>query len=186
MPRDRAKVHRHLQEAALELFEENGYEQTTAAQIAARANVTERTYFRHFPDKRDILFDGEERLRTVLVDAIADAPPGLGLMATVEHAFATVALMFEDEEFFSPARQAFISATPALREREASKHAVLMDAMARALERRGFETKTAMLAARVAGAVFVFALAIWFEDMSTGLGRCLDRAFDGLGELCVA
>ena len=186
MPRDRAKVHRRLQEAALELFEENGYEQTTAAQIAARADVTERTYFRHFPDKRDILFDGEERLRVVLVDAIADAPSGLGLMATIESALATVASTLEDDEFFSPSRQAFISATPALREREASKQAVLMDAMARALERRGSEPKMATLAARVAGAVFVFALAIWFEDTSVGLGHCLDRAFERLGVLCVA
>jgi AcrR family transcriptional regulator len=58
MPRDAEKVRRRLQEAALKLFEERGYEQITAADIAAEAGVTQRTFFRHFPDKREVLFSG--------------------------------------------------------------------------------------------------------------------------------
>ncbi len=160
----------------MELFEENGYDQTTAAQIAARAEVTERTYFRHFTDKRDILFEGTERLEASLVKAIADTPPGLGLMAVLQHALGGVAATQSD--LFSPSRQAVISATPALREREATKHAALMEAMAAGLEGRGFEPKQAVLASRIAGAVFVYALATWFDDTKVQLSTCLNLAFE--------
>ena len=162
----------------MELFEENGYEQTTAAQIAARADVTERTYFRHFADKRDILFEGSERLEALLVQSIAAAPAGLGLMAVLQHALGEVASTQSD--LFSASRQAVISAMPALREREATKHAALMGAMAAGLERRGFEPKEANLASRVGGAVFVYALATWFEDTGVQLVTCLHLAFEQL------
>ena len=180
MPRDRAKVHCRLQNAALQLFNEKGYEQTTAAQIAARAEVTERTFFRHFPDKRDILFEGTERLETSLVRSIAAAPQGLELMAVLQHALCEVASALGHGDLFSASRQAVISATPALREREATKHAVLMEAMAAGLERRGFERKEADLASRVGGAVFVYALATWFEDAEVPLVTCLHQAFEQL------
>ena len=164
----------------MELFEENGYEQTTAAQIAARAEVTERTFFRHFPDKRDILFEGTARLQLSLVQSLAAAPQGLGLMAVLQHALCEVASTLGHGDLFSASRQAIISATPALREREATKHAVLMEAMAGGLERRGFERKQADLASRVGGAVFVYALATWFEDTTVQLVTCLHLAFEQL------
>ena len=74
MPRDGAAARARLCAAALELYRQHGYEATTTAQIAARAGVTERTYFRHFADKREVLFDGEEHLRSVLATAVAAAP----------------------------------------------------------------------------------------------------------------
>ena len=80
MPKNRVAVHRSLQQAALELFRERGYEQTTAAEIAARAGVTERTFFRHFADKRDVLFDREASVQTALTEAIAGAPADLAPM----------------------------------------------------------------------------------------------------------
>lgn len=162
----------------MELFAERGYEQTTAAQIAGRAGVTERTYFRHFADKRDILFDGEEELRALLVQAIAGAPTEIGPMPVLRHALGELVTMLEAGREFSAPRQAVIAATPALREREASKQAALIDAIAATLARRGLEAKLAHLTARVAGAAFVHALASWFEDPSTGLGSFLDRAFE--------
>ena len=180
MPRDRAKVHRLLQEAATVLFEENGYDQTTAAQVAARAGVTERTYFRHFADKRDILFEGSERLEASLVQSIAAAPPGLGLMAVLRHALGEVASTLEHADLFSASRQAVISATPTLQEREATKHAALMKAMAAGLERRGFEKKRAEFASRIGGAVFGYALATWFENTAMELVCCLDLSFEQL------
>jgi AcrR family transcriptional regulator len=70
MPRNGEKVRRRLQQAALELFGERGYEETTAANIAAKAGVTERTFFRHFADKRDVLFGGETELGDVLATAV--------------------------------------------------------------------------------------------------------------------
>ncbi len=178
MPRDRAKVHRRLQEAALELFEENGYEQTTAAQIAARANVTERTYFRHFSDKRDILFDGEEQLKELLATAIASAPAQLGPMPVLRRALQDLVVMMEARRGFLVPRQAVIAASPALREREATKQAFLTDAMAAALHARGLEAKNAQLAAQVSAAAFGHALASWFEQASPDLARCLDRALE--------
>ena len=164
----------------MELFEENGYDQTTAAQIAARADVTERTYFRHFRDKRDILFEGTEQLEAALVQAIAATPPGLGLMAVLQHALCDVASTLGQGDLFSATRQAVISAIPALREREATKHAVLMATMAAGLERRGFGPKEANFASRIGGAVFVYALATWFEDTAVPLMTCLRSAFEQL------
>ena len=78
MVKNEDTVRVRLQRAALELFRERGYDQTTAAEIATRAGVTERTFFRHFPDKREVLFDGEATLRAALAASIADAPDGLG------------------------------------------------------------------------------------------------------------
>ena len=164
----------------MELFAERGYEQTTAAQIAAQAGVTERTYFRHFGDKRDILFEGEERLESMLVEGIANAPTGLGPMTVLRHVLGEVGSTLEDSRLFSAPRHAVISATPALREREASKQAMMMHAMAAALVKRGFESKEASLAARIGGALFVYALAAWFEDGSVRLEEWLDRAFQQL------
>ena len=77
MPRSGEEARRRLQQAALELFCERGYEQTTTSEIAARAGVTERTFFRHFPDKREVLFDGQITLRAALMDAVAEAPETL-------------------------------------------------------------------------------------------------------------
>src|ERR1700712_137574 len=73
MPRSGVEARIRLREAALELYLENGYDATTTAQIAERAGVTERTYFRHFADKREVLFDGTTRLTDVMVAAITGA-----------------------------------------------------------------------------------------------------------------
>ncbi|MDE3177201.1 MAG: helix-turn-helix transcriptional regulator, partial [Pseudomonadota bacterium] len=74
MPRSGEDSRRRLQKAAFDLFEERGYDQTTAAEIAARAGVTERTFFRHFPDKKEVLFAGEAAFRATLTAAVAAAP----------------------------------------------------------------------------------------------------------------
>src|SRR3954454_15049082 len=77
VPRSGAEARRRLRQASLELYQERGFDQTTAAEIAARAGVNERTFFRHFPDKREVLFDGEADLRAALMQAVADVPDGL-------------------------------------------------------------------------------------------------------------
>src|SRR5271154_2837924 len=99
-----------LQEAALALYSERGFDQTTAAEIAARAGVTERTFFRHFADKRDILFDNEASLRTALTEAIAGAPADLAPMQVLLLAFHAVEAIFEDNRPFSEPRHAVIAA----------------------------------------------------------------------------
>src|SRR5271169_194578 len=63
-----------LAQAAMELYSEHGYEQTTVAEIAARAGLTERTFFRHFADKREVLFGGAAELQELVVGAVAATP----------------------------------------------------------------------------------------------------------------
>src|SRR6202035_2298884 len=72
-----------LEQAALELYLERGFEQTTVAEIAKRAGLTERTFFRHFADKREVLFSGAGALEELLVSAVAGAPESSAPMAAV-------------------------------------------------------------------------------------------------------
>ena len=183
MPRNGEEARKRLQRAALELFAENGFDHTTAAQIAARAGVTERTFFRHFPDKREVLFDGQEILGAALSDAIRKAPRELPPMQVLQRAFASITAMFEQNRPFSEPRQRIISATPALQEREVAKHAALVRVVAAALQRRGVEKHRADLAAQTGLAALGYALDCWFADSSLRLGAYLDRAFDELQTL---
>jgi AcrR family transcriptional regulator len=180
MPKSSAEAHRKLQQAALELFRERGYEQTTASEIAAQAGVTERTFFRHFADKRDILFDRESSVQAALTEAIASAPADLTPMQVLLRAFHGMEAIYEDNRSFSAPRQAIIAATPALRERELTKIASMVAALASALEQRGVDAKLSMLAAQVGTSAFNYALMGWLDDTSSGLGAHLDRAFNQL------
>lgn len=165
-----------LQQAGLALFREKGYEQTTAAEIAARAGVTERTFFRYFPDKREVLFQGEQVLRSALLEAIAAAPAGIGPVDTLFHAFHAVEPLLAANRPFSVPRHAIIAATPALREREIAKLAALTDALADALAARGAGRLRAVLAAQAAMAAFVHCTVAWIDDPATSLGTRLDAA----------
>ncbi len=148
MPRSGAEARRRLQQAALELYQERGFDQTTAAEIAARAGVNERTFFRHFPDKREVLFDGEADLRAALTRAVVEAPEGLEPFETLLYAFRKSAQNLENNRPFSEPRWKIIAVTPALRERELAKHASLTDAVAEALRLRGAGDWLASLAYR--------------------------------------
>ncbi len=183
MPRNREDARQRLMKAALELFAENGFDHTTAAQIAARAGVTERTFFRAFPDKREVLFVGQNILDTALSEAIAKAPANLPPIETLRRAFASVTQMLEDNRRFSEPRQRIISATPALQEREVAKHAALVRTVAEALQRRGVEKLRADLAAQTGLAVLGHALVSWFADPSVRLNDYVDRAFVELKKL---
>ena len=130
MPRSPEPARQRLQQAAIELFGERGYEQTTAAEIAARAGVTERTFFRHFADKREALFDGQAKLRTALSAAIAEAPAELQTMETLSRAFHSVVPLLEANRPLSLPRQAVIASSPALQERELAKEAALAESLA--------------------------------------------------------
>ena len=182
MPRNGEPARRRLQQAAVELFGERGYDQTTAAEIAARAGLTERTFFRHFPDKREVLFDGQAKLRELLTDAIAKAPATLKPLAALCQAFRSVEQLLEDNRPFSLPRRQVIDRSPALQEREL-KVAALNEALALALRQRGVDERLAALAAQTGMATFRYAVASWFVDPAGGLGAHLDRAFDELDGL---
>ena len=165
-----------LQGAALELFCKRGYDRTTAAEIAARAGVTERTFFRYFPDKREVLFDGEARVRMALTASIADAPAELGALDTLFQAFRSFEPMLEDSWSYSKPRHEIISATPALYERELAKIAALAQALADALTARGVPDLRAVLAAQTGMAAFVHATLAWLDDPTVGFGERIDLA----------
>ncbi len=186
MPRSGSDARRRLRQAAVELFGERGFDRTTAAEIAARAGVTERTYFRHFADKREVLFDGEEDLHAALVDAVADAPADLSPFEVLLHAFRRVGRALEAERPSAEPRREVIAATPALRERELAKHAALADTVAGALRRRGVPDRQAGLAAQTGWATYREAVRAWDDDPATGLDVHLTRAFDDLRALAAA
>jgi AcrR family transcriptional regulator len=183
MPRSGADARRRLQQAALELFRERGYEATTTAEIAARAGVTERTFFRHFPDKREALFDGEDAFRAALTDGVLAAPEGAQPMDALLSAFRSVEQTIKNNRPITEPRQAVIAQTPALQERVLTKTAGLTAALSEALSRRGVERGLAMLAAQVGMAAFAYATRAWFYEPEPGLDSHLTRAFAALQTL---
>lgn len=183
MPRNPEDARRRLMQAAIELFAEHGFEQTTAAQIAARAEVTERTFFRHFPDKREVLFDGQQVLAAALTEAIGAAPTGLPPLEVLRHTFEAVTDMFEANRPFSEPRQRIIAVTPTLQEREVAKHAALVRLVGEALEARGVAPPQAGLAAQIGMAVLSHALSAWFAAPGSRLRDHLDRGFEELRQL---
>ena len=172
-----------LQQAALELFRVRGYDRTTAVEIATLAGVTERTFFRHFADKREVLFDGEATLRVLLTASVADAPAGLAPLHTLFRAFRSVLPVLEANRPFAKPRHEVISASPALHERELAKTAALADALAAALKARGVADLQAVLAARAGMAAFVHATISWLDDPKQELGEGIDLAFRELRAL---
>jgi AcrR family transcriptional regulator len=186
VPRSGAEARRRLQQAALDLYRERGYDRTTTAEIAARAGVNERTFFRHFPDKREVLFDGEADLRAALMQEVAEAPGGLQPLEILLWAFRRAGRILEDNRPFSEPRLEIIAATPALRERELAKHASLIDVVAEALRQRDVPERLAGLAARTGWAAFQHAAEAWIDDPSQSLEAHLRHAFDDLHALSAA
>ncbi|RZS91095.1 TetR family transcriptional regulator [Motilibacter rhizosphaerae] len=162
-----------LAEAALELYVERGFEQTTVGDIAERAGVTERTFFRHFADKREVLFDGSQHLQDVLVSAISGAEPGTPPVDVVATAYERAAELLEGGREHSAQRSRVIAATPGLQERELLKLAGLTSAAAAALQERGVAAPAALLAAETGGTVFRVAFDRWVAGQGEDLRGCL-------------
>ncbi len=152
-----------LQQAAFELYTERGYDQTTVAEIASRAGLTERTFFRHFADKREVLFDGGDRFRAALVDAVAAAAPSATALQAVTAGVEAAGAVFPAPELVRR-RQALIRANPELQERELIKLASLASSLGQALRRRGVSDVAAELAAETGVAVLRIALTRWMDD----------------------
>ena len=131
------------------LYSERGFDQTTAAQIAAHAGLTERTFFGHFADKREVLFGGSALLQERIVAGVAEAPPVDGPLAAVACGLAAAADMLgEFRRDLSRQRHAVIAANPELRERESAKLADYSAAVATALRRRGVGEPRSQLGCR--------------------------------------
>jgi AcrR family transcriptional regulator len=154
-----------LQAAALELFVSRGFEQTTAAEIAQAAGLTERTFFRHFADKREVLFDGQDELQQEFLDGLAGVPADAPLLVRIESALETSAGFFPDERRdYARLRQQVIEAHPALQERELLKMASLATTIAAALRDDGGLDPAVTLAAETGVTVFKVAFGQWISD----------------------
>jgi AcrR family transcriptional regulator len=180
MPRSGAEARERLEGAALELYSERGYEQTTIAEIAARAGVTQRTFFRHFGDKREVLFNVELRQQQALATALADVPGTVPPLTAVLRAFRSMAPDLEKNRPLVEARHRVIAATPALRERELAKEAALSVVVAGALRARGLPDWDATLLAQVSTAALGHAIHTWAASADGGIDALITRAFTGL------
>ncbi|MFF9019344.1 TetR/AcrR family transcriptional regulator [Streptomyces eurythermus] len=153
-----------LADAALELYRERGYEQTTVAEIAKRAGLTERTFFRHYADKREVLFSGAGELQELFVRAVADAPESATPIDALARGLDAVSEAFAGRRAYARARQAVITANAELQERELIKLASLSAALADTLRRRGVTEPAAGLAAEAGVAVFKIGFERWLAD----------------------
>jgi AcrR family transcriptional regulator len=152
-----------LEQAAMELYSERGFEQTTVAEIAERAGLTERTFFRHFVDKREVLFWGAAALQDLLVKAVAEAPESASAIDIIGGAIEVAGGVLQERREFAWERQHIILANPELQERELIKLASLASAMAEALRLRGVQDQVASLAAEAGVAVFKIAFEMWIK-----------------------
>jgi len=154
-----------LQKAALELFATRGFEQTTATEIAQSVGLTERTFFRHFSDKREVLFYGQHRLAEAFLAGVDAAAPGASPIEIVASALQSAASFFPDERRpYSRTRQSVIDQNPALQEREGHKLASIATAVAGALRARGVDELAATLAAESGATVFGIAFVQWIRE----------------------
>jgi AcrR family transcriptional regulator len=160
-----------LERAALDLFTEQGYDRTTVAQIARRANLTERSFYRWFTDKREVLFADDE-IEERFLSAIDAVPDGTGPLPTLLAAFATAPEVFRPRELLLE-RAAVIAANPPLQERELIKLAGLSEVVVGALQRRGVDPRTARLATDVGMAVLRSASLRWVTDEGADFAELL-------------
>ncbi len=151
-----------LQEAALALFAERGVDQTTTAEIAARAGVTERTFYRQFADKREVLFGGSDLLQGAIVAGVAGAPASEGPLDAVTRGLeAAAAFLGEFRKDLSKLRHSVIAANPELHERELAKLGAYAAAVAEALRQRGVGEPRATLAADAGMTVLRVSIDRW-------------------------
>jgi len=173
-----------LEQAALALYGERGFENTTVAEIAARAGLTERTFFRHFADKREVLFWGAGSLQQLLVGAVVSAPDSATPIDAVAAALEAAGALLQERRESARQRQTVIAANTELRERELIKLASLASALADALRRRGAIDPAAMLAAEAGIAVFKVAFERWVnESNQRDLPQVIRESLDELKDV---
>jgi AcrR family transcriptional regulator len=189
MPRWDADAEGRLLRAAMELFVEHGYEQVTVAEIAERAGLKKRSFFRYFSDKREVLFGGSAAFERMVVTGVLDAPPAMAPLDAVAGSLAAAGESLTSWGEPVRLRQRVIATAPELRERELTKLASLADQTARCLVQRGTDELTAALAARAGISAFATAFELWaasagpgdFRELIDEVLDCLRRAVLGSG-----
>ena len=172
----------------MELYGERGFDNTTVEEIAARAGLTERTFFRYFADKREVLFGGAHVLQEFLVAHVLEAPASLPPLEVVATAYMAAGdEIFEERRDFSRARQAIISANAELQERELVKLATLNAALADALRQRGVTEPAASVAAEAAGSAFKLGFEHWVGGAKgKSMSVCIRESLDALKAVAAA
>jgi AcrR family transcriptional regulator len=170
-----------LEVAALELYLEQGFDNTTVAEIAERAGLTERTFFRHFADKREVLFPGGASFQNLITDGAANAPIDFGPLDAAFAGLQAVSGFLQERRPFSQKRQRVISENAELQERELIKLQALSMALADTLRSRGVGDPTAALVAEVAVALFKSSFEAWVNPQnSRDLSHVLKESLDEL------
>ena len=187
MPRWAPGVRERLVLAAVELFTEQGYDATTVAQIAERAGTTRSTFFRYFPDKRELLVAGQATLSRLLAEGIAEAPQGASplqaVAAGLERASSAMGPMNRE---IGPRLKAAVAASAELQERDALKSVGLAAAMTTALVARGVPDSTAHLAGELGVLAFKRGYSEWSEVDRDGENTLAFYALAALDELRAA
>jgi AcrR family transcriptional regulator len=162
MARWEPNARERLINVTIDLFTEQGYDKTSINEIAARAGLTKTTFFRHFRDKREVLFAGQELLASLLADGVASAPPDATPLEAVAAALDRATAVFtEAQRAWGPRLATLIEANDELRERSAFKRLRMLEAMTGALQKRGIPGLPASLAAELGAAAFHRAYDQW-------------------------
>jgi AcrR family transcriptional regulator len=183
MVRGKSDAPARLQEAAMALFAERGYDEVTVAEIAERAGMTKRSFFNHFADKPEVMFASADALQARVLAALTEADRDLGPLDTAVHAFARAAAPIEDYPKLARARRAIINSSSDLQERDLAKMAAMTTAVAGALADRGVPRRDAIFVAQAATTVFTTAAEEWASDPGRGLAASIQ---DALGRLRAA
>ena len=167
-----------LERAAVELFVDQGFAETTVPQITARAGLTTRTFFRHFADKREVLFADEDELPARVAAFLAEAPPAWGTLAVVRHGLETLMTpLFASRRDHLRRRNAVIEADDGLRERDLRKLAGLAEVIEEGLRRRGEDELRAALAGALAVQAFRITVGRWLQRDDADLASLLKETF---------
>src|SRR6476646_5589821 len=155
-----------LEKAAMELYGERGFDQTTVAQIAERAGLTERTFFRHFADKREVLFAGSTQLQELLVETVTEAPASVAPIDAVAAGIDAIGAVLQESRgrAFARERQSIVTPSAELRERELNKMSSLANALAETLRKREVAEPAASLLAEIG----IAGLRLSFERWVSG------------------
>jgi AcrR family transcriptional regulator len=169
-----------LERAAMELYIERGFEQTTVTEIARRAGLTQRTFFRHYADKREVLFAGSRLLEELIVRTLAGALDSAAPIDAVAEALEAAGAAIQEGGDRPRQRQVVIAANPELQERELIKLASLASAIATALREHGVPDPAASLTAEAGIAVFKIAFERWIslsdqQDLPQYIGEAVDE-----------
>ena len=171
-----------LKRAAIELFVERGYDAVTVTHIAERAGLTRRSFFRYFPDKREVLFAGSERLAPEIERRLTSAGGGAPTVADVWRVLADAGAMLlaqrGAERLRQQQRSELIAATPELQERDHAKTADIAAAIASAFTHHGVPDSDATLLGAVSAQAFRSAYERALTDESGGFEDYLSDAFD--------